>query len=282
MDDRRKAVAFMLVSALCFTFMSVFVKLTPQVPVADKVLFRNLVTLVVALVMVLRSHRPKLGSWRNQPYLLARSLLGVCGVACYFYAIDNLYLADAAMLNMLSPFVVAVLATALLRERPSPRLLIALAVAFTGGLCVIKPRFDLSVVPALVGLGSALFAGSAYAMLRFLRDREPPQTIVFHFSLITVVTMLPVTLLNPRVPSLEEIGWMLGIGITAAGGQLGLTAAYRHAPATEVSLYGYSRIILAAVLGLLIWAEIPDLGSLAGGLLIIGGGIFAYLTRDGE
>jgi len=58
-----------------------------------------------------------------------------------------------------------------------------------------------------------------------------------------------------------------------------VAAAYRWAPATEVALYGYSRIIFSALLGLFLWAEIPDLASVAGGLLILAGGFVAFLRR---
>ena len=49
---------------------------------------------------------------------------------------------------------------------------------FAGGLLIIKPQFDLAVLPALVGAASAVFAGGAYTLLRYLRDREPPETVV--------------------------------------------------------------------------------------------------------
>ncbi len=283
MDDQGRAVSFILVSAVCFTVMGAFAKAAPAVPVWDKVLFRNLVTLVVALVVLLRRrHRPLLGSWCNQPFLLTRSLLGIGGVACYFYAIDNLYLADAVMLNMLSPFVVAVVAVPVLRESLTRPVVVAQLVAFAGGLLVLKPRFDLSVLPALAGLGSAVLAGCAYVTVRALRQREPTETIVLHFSALTAVIMLPLVLHDLRLPSPLEALWMLGVGISAAGGQLSLTAAYRYAPAAEVSIFSHARIILSALLALAIWSEVPDRQSIIGGTLIISGGALAFLYGNSK
>lgn len=266
----------MVLSSLAFALMGAAVKAVPEVPLEVKVGVRNLITLVVAAVLVRRHPGPALGRWRHQPHLLARSLLGVGGVACYFYAIDHLVLADATMLTRLSPYVVAVLAALLLAEPLSGRVLVAMTVAFAGGLLVIKPRFDLEVVPALVGLASAFFAGGAYTTLRALRHREPAETVVLHFSLTSVVAMAPLMAFVPRRPSAEEAVWLLVIGLCAAAGQIWLTAAYRHAPAAEVSVYGSTMILFAAVMGFAGWGEIPDAASIAGGALIVVGSWLAF------
>ena len=106
--------------------MGVFVKLASDVGVFEKVLFRNVVTLVVAFAVALRNGGPLLGRRRNQPALMARSLLGIGGVVCYFYAIDHLLLADASMLAKLSPFFVSVFAAVFLGEALKKRIVVAL------------------------------------------------------------------------------------------------------------------------------------------------------------
>jgi len=278
MRARTKAAVYMVLSAFAFAVMGGFVKLAPAVSLADKVAVRNLVTLFIAAVLVVRRRCPLLGQRRNRIALLARSLLGIGGVVCYFYAIDHLLLANATMLTRLSPFFAGVFAALFLREPLSRRLLLAMAVGLAGGMCVLKPRLDLDLMPALVGFGSAVFAGAAYAVLRYLGNREPPETIVLHFSLCSVLCMLPFVLVDLRRPSPRELGWLLGIGVTAALGQLLLTAAYRHAPTAEVSVYGDSMILFAAVIGLLFWGEVPDTLSLLGGALIMAGGVTAFLS----
>jgi drug/metabolite transporter (DMT)-like permease len=275
-ENRSKALWYALTSAFAFAVMGVFVKLAAAVPVLDKVVFRNLVSLVIALVIVLKNRRPFIGERRNQLALMGRSLFGIGGVVCFFWAIDHLILADAAMLAKLSPFFVAIFAAVFLRERLTSRVAAALVLGFAGGLLVIKPSFDLRVVPALVGAASAVFAGGAYVLLRFLRDREPPETIVLHFSLVTVAGVLPFVLPSFSRPTGSEWFWLLGIGVAAAVGQLTLTSSFRHAPAGQVALIGYANIIFSALFGWLWWAEVPDLLSISGGLLILAGGVVAF------
>jgi drug/metabolite transporter (DMT)-like permease len=279
MTSSHRAVVFMLGSAAAFAVMGACVKAADAVPLVEKVMVRNLITLVIAGWLAIRSGRRLLGHRRNQMLLLARSLFGIAGVSCYFYAIDHLILADAAMLTKVSPFFVAVFAAAFLGERSSWGVMLAMVVAFIGGLLIIKPRFDLSVVPALIGLGSSLFAGGAYTVLRALRTREATVTIVYYFSLVSVLATAPLVAADPYLPQAAEWLLLLGIGVGAAVGQLGLTVAYRSAPAAQVSIYSYSTILFSALLGLVVWGEIPDPASLIGGVLIIAGGAIALVAQ---
>ncbi|MDH3284700.1 MAG: DMT family transporter [Acidobacteriota bacterium] len=203
-------------------------------------------------------------------------------MTCYFYAIDHLVLADAAMLNKLSPFVALVAAWAFLAERPTARTMAAVALAFAGALLVIKPRFDLTVLPALAGFGSALFAGCAYTIVRSLRDREAPETIIFVFSLVTVVLLLPPVAVGFSAPRPLDLLWVACIGVAAAAGQFSLTYAFRHGPAAEVALYSYMTIVFAGLIGLVVWGETPDVASAAGAAAILAAAGVVYSGARGR
>ena len=87
------AVTYMLLSAASFAVMSAMVKLAGELPLHEKVLARNLVTLVITAALFLRRGENPLGPVDHLGLLLTRSLVGLLGVACYFYAIQHLYLA---------------------------------------------------------------------------------------------------------------------------------------------------------------------------------------------
>lgn len=269
----------MLASSLSFALMGVCVKASPDVPVTLKVVFRNLVTLAVAAALVGRTSARFFGHPGSRRLLLGRSLCGIVGVTAYFWTIDHLYLADAAILNKLSPFFVTVFAAVFLSEAINRPVATALVLAFGGAILIIKPRFDLSVVPALVGLLSAAAAGAAYVFVRALRQREPPETIVFVFSLTTVALLSPAAVATGYRPSPPDLALMAAIGLFAAGGQFGLTAAFRHAPASEVALYSYATVVFSALFGFAIWNERPDLLSIVGALMVIAGGALPLAAR---
>ena len=189
---------------------------------------------------------------------------------------DHLLLADATILNKLSPFFVSLFAGLFLAERLGGWRLVGMLVAFSGAALVIKPQLAFAeggveaLLPAMVGLGSAMLAGAAYTLIRAMKGREASATIVLHFSLVSsVVTLVPM-LMNPVMPSGPQALALLGIGIFAAGGQILMTTAYRLAPAGEVSIYSYLTIVFSALAGWAIWGEVPDIASLIGFVLIAG------------
>lgn len=281
MDNRPRAVMFMLISAFSFAVMSALVKLSGDIPVFEKVFFRNFVSLFVAFYAIRKSGDSYFGKKENQKYLLARSLLGLAGVILYFYAINNMYLADSSMLNKLSPFFVTLFAWLFLKEKLSKIQIPALILVFSAALLIIKPKFSFEMLPALSGFLSAVAAGSAYTIVRFLKGRENPSTIVFYFSFVSVFGMLPLMLLNFKLPSPIQLIYLLGTGAAAASGQYGLTIAYKYSPASKVVIYDYINIIFSILLGFIIWGEVPDLLSILGGTIIIltAATVFLYENR---
>ncbi len=277
MSDKSKSVLLMLASALSFAFMGAMVKFAGDLPVFEKVLFRNLVSLIIAFVSVRKSGEMLFGKSENRKYLLARSLFGLTGVVLYFYSIDNMYLADSAMLNKLSPFFVVIFAYFFLKEKISKIQIPGIIIVFAASLLIIKPQFDLSILPALAGVGGAAVAGAAYTLVRYLGGKEKPATIVFFFSFISVIGMLPIVALDFVMPSLGEFAALIGTGIFAAIGQFGLTYAYKYALANEVSVYNYSHIIFSAGVGFLFWGEISDIYSIIGGSIVILVSVVIYL-----
>lgn len=269
MSNKTKAVFCMLISALGFTFMSVTVKYVTGIPLFEKVFFRNLISLVVAFFMLKKSSAPMFGRRENQLALLARSIFGLAGVVLNFYAIANLTLADSSMLGKLSPIFVTIMACIFLKEKIDNKQILSIIVTFLGTLLVIKPEFSLEMLPSLSGIMSAASAGVAYTLLRYLKDKESPDTIIFYFSLISVVFTAPFALAEYVQPTFTQLGLLLATGVFASVGQFGITYAYKFAKATEVSIYNYSAIVFGIILGFIFFGEIPDTLSLLGGAIII-------------
>lgn len=278
MNNKSKAVMFMLLSTLCFAFMAAMVKLAGDIPVFEKVFFRNFISLFVALGALKNSTSNVFGKRKNQKYLLARSLLGLMGVFLYFYAISNLYLADSSMLNKLSPFFVTFFAVVFLKEKLTYMKVISMIIVFIGALLVIKPEWNLSILPALSGFLSAVFAGGAYTLVRFLKDRESPSTIVFYFSFVSVIGTLPFVITNFIMPTNIQFMYLILTGVFAAVAQFALTYAYKYAPASEVAIYNYTNIIFSTIIGLIIWKEVPDILSIIGGIIIILMAVMVYFN----
>ncbi len=263
----------MLGAALAFSFMGLFVRLAGDIPTFQKVFFRNSVSMIVALMMIRKigfKNIPLLGHKENRGLLILRSIMGVAGVVLNFWAINRLVLADSTMLNRISPFFVTLFAWLFLKEKMSRLQVPAMIIVFIGALLVIKPEFSMGVLPALAGFLSAAGAGAAYTIIRYLKGKEEPATIIFFFSLFSVVSTFPIMIIDGFVPPTPaQWFFLIMIGVSASFGQFGVTTAYKYAPAAEVSIYNYTSIIFATIIGFFQWGEMPDILSVIGGTIII-------------
>lgn len=275
-DNLPRALAWMMVSGVSFALMGAMVKLAGDVPLASKVFFRNLVTLGITSAVALRLRQNPFGPTVNLRLLLARSFCGLMGVLLYFLALGEMNLAEASLLNKTSPFFVTIFAVVILGEKMSRSVVPALMLAFAGALLVIKPQWDPSFLPALAGLGSGLFAGMAYTLVRALGGRESPNRIIFYFSLVSTLATLPVFLFRPFQPDGGQWLALIGTGVFAAGGQYGLTLAYHQARASRVSVFTYLHVLFSLVVGFILWNERPDLLSIVGGVMIIGAAVITH------
>ncbi len=188
---------WMILSGVSFAFMGAAVKLSGNAPLTTKVFFRNLVTMLITGTVALRLGTNPFGPTPYWGRLIFRSLSGLLGVGLYFFALYRLSLAEASLLNKTSPFFVTIFAVIFLKEKFSKVMIPALILAFGGALLVIKPRFDMTILPALAGFGSGMFAGIAYVLVRSLKGRANPNRIIFYFSFISTLATLPFLFLSP-------------------------------------------------------------------------------------
>ncbi len=276
--DAWKGILFILLSAFCFALMSLFVRLSGDLPTFQKAFFRNLVAAIVSLSLLIKSGSLKMqkGSF---PALLLRSVAGTVGIVCNFYAIDNMAVADASILNKLSPFFSVIFSVWLLKEKASWKDWLLVAVAFTGALFVVKPTFRFQrVAPALIGALGGLGAGLAYTCVRYLRQRgERAAFIVFFFSAFSSLVVLPFMLASYQPMEWWQVACLLLAGGAASGAQFAITAAYTYAPAKEISVYDYSQVLFTALLGICVLGEFPDYISVIGYAIIIGAAVVKWL-----
>lgn len=270
-DDLFKGIVFIVLSAFCYSLMSLFVRLAGDLPTFQKAFFRNLIAALVGFALLLKSGSIKMQKG-SLPALLGRSIAGTVGILCNFYAIDHLPISDASILNKLAPFFSIVFSIIILKERASWRDLALVLTAFVGAVFVVKPSFDImQSAPALLGALGGLGAGLAYTFVRYLgRKGERTAYIVFFFSAFSCLTMLPMTILQYQPMTWAQVGWLLLAGCAASGAQFSVTAAYSYAPAKEVSVYDYSQVLFAALWGGVFLSEFPDFYSVIGYVIIIG------------
>ena len=278
LSRKSKAIGFILLSAFGFALMSMFVRLSGDLPFIQKSFFRNAVAMVVAAVMLRREGVSFRWQRGNLPLLLLRSACGTLGIFCNYYAIDHLVLADANILNKMSPFFAILFSLVLLRERANALQYISVLAAFGGSMLIVKPGFSSEAFPALIGLIGGVGAGAAYTVVRALSKKgEQSARIVFFFSAFSTLVCLPFMLLDFHAMTWGQLACLLAAGGSAALGQFGVTLAYAHAPAKEISVFDYTQVLFSAALGFVLFAQVPDGLSIIGYVIICGVSVIMFL-----
>jgi len=268
----------MVLSSLFFAIMATSVKLAGNLPTLEKVFFRNVIGFAASGYIIYRTRGSYLGN--NRKALLYRSVFGLVSLIFYFYAIDRLPLANAVILNQMNPFFVLILAFMFLQEQIAKLQWLAIFTAMAGVAFIVRPGPGYHLLPAVIGLLSAVFAAAAYTTVRHLRLTDHPQTIIFYFTGVTTLATLPFMFLGQFVmPDSFQFASLLSVGIFATVGQFFMTNAFRYCEAGDISIYSYGNTIFAIFIGIFVWRELPDAFSLLGVLLVLGGAYMNYQAK---
>ena len=278
-SNKTKGIIYIVCSAFFFAMMNLFIKLSGDLPTMQKSFFRNAIAVIFALIILTKNRDFKMPKKENIFYLFMRSLAGTIGILCNFYAVSHLNIADASMLNKLSPFFAVIFSIFILKEKANSKQALSILFAFVGSIFVMKPTFSLDALPGFIGFIGGLSAGLAYTFVRKLTlNGVKGPLVVFVFSLFSCLVTLPSLIFNYVSMTWLQLFYLLLAGLCASGGQFFITAAYSKAPAKEISIYDYSQIIFTTLISLIVFKDVPDLFSFLGYAVIIGAAIFNSVT----
>ena len=239
----RRGLAWMLGATAALVVMNSCAKLLREDGFGTgEIIFYRTTPGLVWLWLELRRRRVPLRPVRGDLVLL-RSGFGVAAMAANFFAVRALTIVQNQVLHLLQPVFVALFAPFVLRERLRPAALVALGLAISGSLCVLAPQGDLSalpVLPAIVGLASAIFSALAHVTIRKTSATEAPEVVVLHFALYAALTGLVWGLwagdFQLRHLSPANLGLIVGTALFGTLGQLWMTRAYGQAPASTIAM----------------------------------------------
>jgi len=277
---------YMFLSALGFALMGALVKMAgaAEIPLLQIILVRAVISVVLSLSDIARAKVHPLGERRW--LLLARGVVGFISLSCVFYAVLNLPFAEATLLQYLHPVFTAGLAFLLLREVPGKGTVICVLLSLVGLGVMLVPNTpvtgaDGNWLAVLAGLAGAFGSGLAYTIVRKLASTEHPSVIVMYFPMVCIPAAVLLGVHDFIWPS--AIGWLIliGVGCFAQLGQLALTKAMRTDIASRAASFSYIQIVFAALLGMVLFDEMPSLYTLIGaGFIILGAVINAVIKAQ--
>ena len=211
-----------------------------------------------------------------------RSLAGGAQSLCIFYAVTHMPLSDAMALIQATPLWIAAGARLTLREPPGRAVTLALALGAVGIILIERPSFAVGNVAGVVALAAGIFGAVGMVSLRRLSG-ETPEAVVVHLSGVSVIVLAAAAYIlwdetaRAAVPSPLGLAGLVGVGLTAAIGQLFQTRAYAVDRAARVGATSWLQVLLALLIDIVVLGTPVQGWTLLGIGLMLAAGVVLML-----
>jgi drug/metabolite transporter (DMT)-like permease len=267
--DVGRAIFFMLLSTLGFTFMNVFVKYLVHFNAFELVFFRSLGSLFFTMGFLWQQGIPLLGNQRK--LLVLRGLAGVTSMTLFFMSLKYLPVGTSVSIRYIAPIFAALFAVVLLKERIKGWQWIFFLMSFVG--VIVLKGFDgqVSFLGLSLAMGAAIASGLVFILINKIGQGDHPVVVVNYFMLIA--TLVGGVLAIPYWVMPQGIEWLflLSLGVFGFFGQLYMTKAFQGAKTNLVAPFKYMEVLFTGAIGFLWFDEVYGMWSLLGIFLIVGG-----------
>jgi drug/metabolite transporter (DMT)-like permease len=274
-----RAAALVSAGSLTLVVMATLVKyLGSELPAMEILFFRSAIGFLFVLPLFARDPMEPLRTKRPGMHLV-RGAVGAVGNACFFWTLTHMLLADAMALQFSRPLFMIPLAMLLLGEVAGLRRTAVTLLGFAGIMLYARP-FTAGFDPgAFVGALGALAGGLVVVCIKRLATTEPTRVIMFYYAFWNAVFALVPAIFLWVTPSLFQFAILAVIGLLGIGGQAMITHGLTMGEATVLVPLDYSRIVYSAIVGYLLFSEVPGPWSLAGMGLIVAASLYLVLTE---
>ena len=204
--------------------------------------------------------------------------LATVEVACFYWAVAYLPLADVMAYYLAGPIFVTAIAGAVLREPIGWRRWSAVTVGFLGVIVCLRPGSAALTWPALIALSGSFTFSLSMISTRFLRGTSDTVLVTTQ----TVAALAFGAALAPVAwvaPSAGDLALLALLGMVAMAAHVCINRSLKLAPASTVVPYQYTTIVWAVVFGHLVFGDVPDAWMLTGAAIIIAAGLFIFLRE---
>lgn len=276
MTQQSRAIILMIGAIFCFSIMDAAVKaVTPGVGVLPALWARYAGQMVLVLVLVM-PRVTQVVRTRYPVLQLLRSILLMSATAFFFTGLSLIPLTDAAALMSTNPVLITLGAALFLGERLGIRRVGGIAVALIGAMIVMRPGSGVFTPAALLPLAAAA-CYSGYALLtRRVGPDEDVWTSLFYTGLVGTVLLSLAVPFQWQSPDPGDASLMAIIALAGTVGQLALIRAFSQGEAAMLAPFSYTGLAFAALWGLVFFAEIPDVWTILGSVLIAGAGLYVW------
>lgn len=272
---------WMVGAGLCFSVSDVLVKLVGEALHPVQISFVRACAASLLLLPVLWRSRGRVLATPRPGLQATRTAMEVAAVLLIVYALTQVPLATVTSMVHTRPLFLLVIGALFLREPVGWTRGAVAAIGFVGVALIASPDGQALWQPAILALlGAALFKSGAMAFARRLSAHDAPPTMVAWQILGMVVVAGPPAVVLWQAADARTLAVAAASGLVAGSGLYLLMRAVRAGETTVVAPLGYAQIVIAALWGMLFFAEWPDPLTLAGAVLIVGAGIGLIRTEQ--
>ena len=270
----------LILASFFFSLMTVCVKkIDNRIPIYELVFFRSLLSLLITSLII---NKKNLNPWgKNKPLLILRGILGTIALVCIFYAIKNMPLNISTVIQYTYPILISIFAGILINEKINKNLIIASIIGWLGILIILNPyqlsslNIELDKFTVLIAFLGAISTALAYITVKKLSSTEDIFIIIKYFPLISVITLSPIVFFNWVTPNINDLIWIIGIGMFTQAGQTFLTIGLKKLPTSEAARINYLQVLFGSLWGILFFNELININFIVGAVLVLLGTIIS-------
>lgn len=243
--------------------------------VAQVILLRSLAAGLMMAPLLLRGGRV-VARIRSSPRPRLQALRAVCATAevfCFYLAVSYMPLADVMAFWMAAPIYVVAISPFLLGERVGARTWVAVAMGFAGVLILLAPSLQISGAGAVFALLGTVAFAAIMVLGRSLRETPDRDLVLFQLVAAALAGLALAPFDWQPLQSGGDLALLFLLGVVATAAHMLVTRALKLADASVVAPLQYSLLVWGAVLGFLVFGDIPAPAMLLGAALIVGSGL---------
>lgn len=264
-----KPYLFMIIYGLCQTVVWILVSyLSGDITIAVMFLFRNIVGFSISMVRkpIYQINKSTLKRWKMH---LTRTSATLFGGLSIFYSVTIIPVADSVAITFLAPVFGSLLSVCFLSEKITKVLAIKLMGGIIGVYVITGFSADGNFIGYVAAVIGALMTGLAYVSVKSLSDSEKPEDILSVSYLIMIPVAAVIAASDWVTPNLNQLGWLIAIGVAFYLSQLFMAKAFSLAPASKVLPVDYTRILFSSLLGFVFLNQNITLNTFIGSILIL-------------
>lgn len=264
------ASVLVLCSFAIFTWMGVLARVAGQsLPVVEIVFLRQIIAMGLMAPIFLRVW-PEIRRPQKPAMHLLRGVAASVAMVCGISAVVFIPFADATAIQMAEVLFITALAALVLKENIGWRRWSATAVGLVGVVVMLRPFGDGLNLYGLIALLGAFAGGVTAIALRLGAAYDKTPVVLFYQGLVVLALLLPFAVSVAVVPTLPALATVLLMSVIFVIGQWLFTAALRMGGAAALAPLHYVRLLMMAVIGYLLYGEVPTLATVAGAVLVVG------------